>query len=170
MSTSNQLVEALASLSAIPTPVQNIWVNAQCLKIKADEAKASIMQNLIGNAGDGNPLNLSRANANLGWTVNADSTKDFLVAAALYNIVAATDESVHAESVVGPLVAKVRQLESQLAEENAAANLIENDRQAKLEAARAAAIAAVELQFAQPEPPAPAEHEKPFRGKVKIGE
>ena len=169
MSTSNQLVEALASLSAIPTPVQNIWVNAQCLKIKADEAKAPIMQHLIGNAGDGDPLNLSRANANLGWAVNAGSTKDFLVAAALYDVVASTDEAIHAESVVAPLVAKIRELEAQLTEEHKIASLAAAARQAALDEARAEALAAVEAQFAIAEPPAPAEPEKPFRGKVKIG-
>ena len=163
---------ALEALSAIPTPVQNIWVNAQALKIKGDEAKASIMQNLIGNAGDGDPLNLSRANANLGWIFNADSTKDFLLATALYDVVASTDEAIHAESVVGPLVATVRQLEELLVEEHETARLAAAERQAALESAKAAAIAAVELQFAPPIPAewaAPAGPEKPFRGKVKIG-
>jgi hypothetical protein len=98
------------------------------------------------------------------------SASEFMNIRAALQYVESLPEAHEAESILRPLADRVRELEQTLHAEQSAIAAAAAAKQAAIEEAKAAALAEVEARFAKPEPAAPAEPAKPFRGKVRLEE
>lgn len=143
-----------------------VYVNGLALRKLYDEKLPGFMFNLTTH-GAPHPLNISNSTSHIFNYIRSDSAMEFLAIKQALEISEASPAFIEAYEILNPLVQEVRRLKAVLAEELAAAG----QAAAKLAEAKADAIekalAAVEAEFAQPEPQAQPEPEPPFRGKVR---
>jgi hypothetical protein len=163
--TSKQLEAARQAVADSPHIERAHFVALQSLRGLHDE-RAKGLRFALENQVNPRPLDMSncvgdvfRATRNFSEFYDIKSSLDFVLS---------QPDMVAAESKIIPLVAKVRELEDQLREEEHAASRAKQERlEAQLQAEQAA-LAEVRAKFADPEPEPEAEAEPPappFRGK-----
>jgi hypothetical protein len=162
MSTSQKLEVAIEKISALSQIEKSRYTSITVLRQLHDERASKFLFEL--ETAHARPLDLGNCVSGI-FSVSQYSTEFFNIKSALDWTLAQPD-FVAAESKVGELVADVRRLEAQLAEEELAAGRERQQRADALAKAEQAALAEVRAKFldpepeAEPEPPAP-----PFRGK-----
>jgi hypothetical protein len=146
--TRNKLADAITAVEAARPDLQCIFTNHALLKKQADAARVSFSNNIAATSGDGSPLHIDRGHPTVGWFLQSQAVLDFVTIDSIVQAVESSPGYAEAVAEIAPLVATVRQLEKQLAEELALAGAAENERREKIEAAREKALAKIDRDFA----------------------
>jgi hypothetical protein len=166
MSTTAQKLEtALAAVQSVPIQHRGPFVNVQALRSVLADRELNVRFHLLTHPAPF-PLDIGNAVAHTyGLVCNNPHVAEFLTLKSLIAAAEAMPEVQEAERLFTPLIADVRSLEAQLADEELA---VSRERQQRLDAlaeAEAEALAMVRAAFAEPEPEAEPEPPAPFRGK-----
>jgi hypothetical protein len=163
--TEKLLEEARTAVGSVAPTHRSFYVNLIGLRQLVAE-KESSYKCALANLWPPMPLDIGNCRHTVFCA--ARSSNEFLNLRAALVYLEGLPEAQEAETILAPLVAKVRELEAQLAADELAAGQVAQARQNAIDEAKAKALAEVEARFADPEPEAPAEPAKPFRGKVKL--
>jgi predicted RNA-binding Zn ribbon-like protein len=161
--TAQQLAEAKSAVGNVSHTLRAAWTNVHCLREilaqRSNHLAAAFSQHPAPN-----PLHLGNSTHHAFLTAR-EASSDYVALRVSLDLVESSEDFKQADSILTPLVAKVRELEAQLQAEEAAESRARQDKLNALEAAKAEAIAKIEADFAEPEPePAPSPA-PPFRGK-----
>jgi hypothetical protein len=165
MTTSQKLQAAREAVSSIPQPLRSAWVSVEALRQVRDEHAAALRFELLTQPNP-NPLDIGNCTDRPFHLSTIPRNREHLALVNLITLAESLPEFIEADKILRNLVSEVRGLEAKLQQEIDLAARVEQDRRDAIEAARAEALAEIDARFAEPEPPAPAEPEKPFRGKV----
>jgi hypothetical protein len=167
MTTEQKLEEARTEANNVASHHRSFYVNLIGLRQLVAEKEAAYKCSLANHSAP-MPLDIGAGLNNV--FCEARGSSEFLNLRAALAYLEGLTEAQEAESILQPLVDRVRELEEQLHAEQAAVAAAAEARRSAIEKATAEALAKIEAQFAEVEPAAPAEPAKPFRGKVKLEE
>jgi hypothetical protein len=168
MNTETKLEAAVIAVEGTLAHHKAVYTNGKALAGRADEARRIFMNRVMATSGDGCPLNIARGWPEVGVILSLDSARDFLAAQGIAQAVTSSPEYIEAVGILDPLVATVRALQAQVAQENEAAGKRAAERESAIAAATEKALAEVAAQFSEPSPPPPAEPPALIRGKQKL--
>lgn len=165
MSTIEKLESARSAVGNVSHTLRAAWTNVHCLR-EILAQRSNHLAAAFGQHPAPNPLHLGNSTHHSFLTAREVSAEYVSVKMSL-DFLENSEDFKEADSVLTPLVAKVRELEAQLQAEEAAESRARQDKLDALAEAEQAALAEVRARFAdrepeasEPEPPAP-----PFRGK-----
>jgi hypothetical protein len=168
MTTTQLLENAIVAVGNSLGHHQCIFTNGKALALRVESARLEFMNRILSTSGEGSPLHIQRGHPEIEVILGLDSAARFLSAKAISEAVTGSPEFIEAAAVLEPLIAEVRHLEAQVAQENEAAGKRAAERESAIAAATAAALAEVEARFAEALPPAPAEAPPLIRGRQKL--
>jgi hypothetical protein len=168
MTTQKQFEAAVAAVEDVLAHHKAIFTNGKALAGRAETARLGFMNRIMATSGDGHPLDIAKGHPEVNTILSLDSARDYLNTKAIAEAVTSSPEFIEAAGILDPLVAEVRRLEAQVAAEAQAAGIRAAERRDAIAAATSAALAAVEAEFAEPSPPAPAEAPPLIRGRQKL--
>lgn len=163
--TIEQIEAARQLVGNVPHHLRAAFTGAEILREILAEREAKV---LAGFSQCANPQPLTPGDATSHIYTHAVSASTAEVATLRFSLglIEASADYAEAVPVITPLVNEVHRLEAEYLAQRLVAAEAAAARQAAIEAARAEALAKVDARFAEPEPSAPAEPEKPFRGRV----
>jgi hypothetical protein len=146
--TAEKLAAAIAAVQAVSFRHRAPFVNLQNLRSLVAERKGFFEIQILSHPAPW-PLDLSNGIGHA-WSLatNVPQISEFLKLRHLLTLAEAMPQVAEADSILAPLVAEVRRLESQLAEETDAAAAANRERQEALAAAEAEALEKVRAKFA----------------------
>jgi hypothetical protein len=168
MNTETKLAAAVEAVEDVLAHHKAIFTNGKALAGRAESARLEFMNRIMATSGDGCPLNIARGWPEVGVILSLDSAREYLNTKAIAEAVLTSPEFIEADAILSPLVANVRALEAQVAQENEAAGKRAAERESAIAAATEKALAEVAAQFSEPSPPPPAEPPALIRGKQKL--
>lgn len=164
MNLSEQLEAARQKLDSTDNNQRSLYASGAAIKEHHRQLqKTAVFRLQINILAD--PLNLSNTTGGVLGEMQGEVFTNLAKVAALITALDASEDYAGAERAIAPIVTEIHNLEAEIAAETHARLTAEGERQDRIDAAKAAALAEVEARFAESEPSAPPE---PFRGKVKL--
>lgn len=139
-----------------------------CLKLQAArQLKSDLYNQIIAGLQARLEKKMPDQMSNVSSHINCSTGTSLAAACSLVACMESDLAFVTAEEVIAPLLVEIADLEAVIANDQHQARLAENERQAKIDQAKAEAHREIEARYAIPEPPAPAEPAPLIRGRIK---